>query len=154
VLVQCKALKAKLGPNLIRELEGAFVGAPVGWRGEGVIGMLVSKREATKGVRDAMGRSRFPLVWIGVDTLGLDVKEREETGEEVDERGHDDLYLEGSGVVKQMLWNERAKEYGLEGIDVTTRYKGNGQEKELVLMWKGEVVKRLGEEGSEDGAVD
>jgi len=115
---------------------------------------LVSKREATKGVRDAMGRSRFPLVWIGVDTLGLDVKEREETDEEVDERGHDDLYLEGSGVVKQMLWNERAKEYGLEGIDVTTRYKGNGQEKELVLMWKGEVVKRLGEEGSGDGAVD
>ncbi|KAI5296601.1 hypothetical protein KEM55_005760, partial [Ascosphaera atra] len=64
VLVQCKALNKKVGPNFIRELEGTFTGAPVGWRGEGVFGILASTREATRGVRDAMAKSRFPLMWF------------------------------------------------------------------------------------------
>src|SRR6266536_4499166 len=94
VIVQCKALKAKLSPNLMRELEGAFVGAPMGWRGEGVLGVMVSKREATRGVREAMGRSRWPLVWMGVETEDADaVKD----GEGVE--GDEDGYREGRGVV-------------------------------------------------------
>ncbi|KAK7218484.1 hypothetical protein V2G26_006487 [Clonostachys chloroleuca] len=43
-LVQCKAGAQRAGPNLIRELEGAFVGAPVGWRGPGA--GTAGKREA------------------------------------------------------------------------------------------------------------
>jgi len=127
----------------MRELEGAFVGAPMGWRGEGVLGVMVSKREATRGVREAMGRSRWPLVWMGVETEDADgVKD----GEGVE--GDEDGYREGRGVVRQVLWNEKAKRYGLEGIDVTTRFGKDGREKELVLMWMGEVLKGL------DDAVD
>ncbi|TVY34146.1 Uncharacterized protein LSUB1_G006391, partial [Lachnellula subtilissima] len=33
VLIQCKALASKAEPRVVRELEGAFVGAPTGWRG-------------------------------------------------------------------------------------------------------------------------
>jgi hypothetical protein len=129
VLVQCKALKAKLGPNLIRELEGAFVGAPVGMRGKGVVGVLVSPREATKGVREAMGRSRWPMAWVMLEVLQ-----------------HDG----GMGKVRQVLWNKAAAEVGLEGLDVTTRYdKAVGREhdvgKECALMWQGKPVPGLDE---------
>ncbi|KAI9880121.1 MAG: hypothetical protein M1830_005366 [Pleopsidium flavum] len=132
VLVQCKALKAKAGPNLVRELEGAFAGAPVGWRGEGVVGMLVSPREATKGVREALGRSGLPLAWV---LVGLE------------------------GEVRQCLWNQKAGEVGLDGVGVTVRYKptgigdGSGDAesvgRDLVLTWKGEVVE---EHKIEDGS--
>jgi len=123
VLVQCKALKAKAGPNLVRELEGAFAGAPAGWRGDGVVGMLVSPREATKGVREALGRSGLPLAWV---LVGLE------------------------GQVRQCLWNQRAGEVGLDGVGVTVRYtpkekrdvNGDGEnvERDLALTWKGEVM--------------
>src|SRR6266480_4757653 len=61
VLLQCKARSAPLGPSHVRELEGAFAGAPAGWRGEGVLGLLVANREATRGMREALGRSGLPL---------------------------------------------------------------------------------------------
>ncbi|KAL2153133.1 hypothetical protein VTH82DRAFT_4288 [Thermothelomyces myriococcoides] len=64
VLVQCKAVQ-RPGPNLVRELEGAFVGAPAGWRAtadrHGVLGLLVTERPATKGIREALTRSRWPM---------------------------------------------------------------------------------------------
>jgi len=137
-LVQCKAFKTKLGPNLIRELEGAFAGAPSRWKvqnGEatkvetrGVIGVLVSPREATKGVREAMGRSRWPMVWV--------MLERAEGAGEGNGAG---------GRVRQMLWNKAAREVGLEGLDVTVRYDRtldgeDGVGKECVLMWHGRPV--------------
>ncbi|KAH6659753.1 glutathione S-transferase [Truncatella angustata] len=54
VLLQCKASSvastARIGPATIRELEGAFVGAPPGWRGGNVVGLLVTQKTATKGV--------------------------------------------------------------------------------------------------------
>ena len=121
VLVQCKALKTKLGPNLIRELEGAFVGAPSGWRGKGVLGILVSTREATKGVRDAMGKSTWPMAWVMLEV----VKEGEMDG----------------GKLRQVLWNKVASEMGLEGMDVTVKYgdRAEGEEvgKEVLLMCQG-----------------
>lgn len=131
--MQCKALKAKLGPNLIRELEGAFVGAPVGMRGKGVLGVLVSPREATKGVREAMGRSRWPMAWVMLEVLQRD-------------RGDG----AGMGKVRQVLWNKAAAEVGLEGLDVTTRYdKAVERErevgKECALMWQGKPVPGLDE---------
>lgn len=129
MIVQCKALKTKLGPNLIRELEGAFVGAPAGWRGEGILGVLVSPREATKGVREALGRSGSPIVWMMV--------------EQEEER------------VRQVLWNRKASEVGLEGLGVTVRYCGRAGEeqkgKELVLTWKGEVLPGLDVKKEGDG---
>jgi hypothetical protein len=133
VLVQCKAFKAKLSPNLIRELEGAFVGAPVGMRGKGVVGVLVSPREATKGVREAMGRSRWPMAWVMLEVL-----QRE---------GEDSM---GIGKMRQMLWNKAAAEVGLEGLDVTMRYdkaleKKREVGKECALMWQGKPVPGLDE---------
>ena len=132
--MQCKAFKAKLSPNLIRELEGAFVGAPVGMRGKGVVGVLVSPREATKGVREAMGRSRWPMVWVM-----LEVPQREK---------EDSMRI---GKIRQMLWNKAAVEVGLEGLDVTMRYgkaleKEHEVGKECALMWQGKPVPGLDEE--------
>ncbi|KAJ5595981.1 hypothetical protein N7450_002439 [Penicillium hetheringtonii] len=95
VLVQCKALKTKLGPNLVRELEGALRQAPVGWRTAQTAGILVSPREATKGVRDTLARSSYPLFW---------------------------LMVEQDGTLKQALWNSRAEELGLGPLGVETRY--------------------------------
>ncbi|PGH06238.1 hypothetical protein AJ80_08207 [Polytolypa hystricis UAMH7299] len=116
VIVQCKALKAKVGPNLIRELEGTFPGAPVGWRGEGVLGILASTKEATKGVRDALAKSRYPLMWI---------------------------LAELDGEIRQALWNRRAGEIGLEGVNVEVKYTGEGDphSKALVLTWDGKEIK-------------
>lgn len=121
VLVQCKALKDKAKPSLVRELQGMFAGAPAGWRSDRVVGMLVSSREATGGVREALGRSAWPLVWA---LIGLD------------------------GCVRQCLWNRRAVEVGLEGVGVTVRYLpqrgggegGEGVRSEVALTWKGEVM--------------
>ena len=45
VLIQCKGGGGqRIGPHLIRELEGSFAGAPPGWRGGGVLGLLVGER--------------------------------------------------------------------------------------------------------------
>ncbi|KFH44018.1 hypothetical protein ACRE_051980 [Hapsidospora chrysogenum ATCC 11550] len=116
VLVQCKAGAQRVGPNLVRELEGAFVGAPAGWRGEGVLALLVSQRPATKGVRDSLGRSRWPMGYV---------------------------CCTGDGVVRQMVWNRRAEEEGLEGFGVTTRYVEGRGEAELVLLRNGKMLPLL-----------
>lgn len=113
VLVQCKAIARKSAPNLIRELEGAFVGAPVGWRGPGVLGIFVTENPATKGVRDSLGRSRWPMGFISCTR---------------------------DGRVQQMLWNRRAEEEGLEGMGVGMRYAGDGGESQLLLTWKGQHI--------------
>ncbi|KAL7784904.1 hypothetical protein V8C37DRAFT_395070 [Trichoderma ceciliae] len=110
VLVQCKAGVQRTGPHFIRELEGSFGSAPPGWRGPGVLGLLVTERKATKGVRGALGRSQFPMGYF---------------------------CCSGDGVVKQMLWNQRAEEEGLEGVDVGLRSWGSGEEDSEVVLIKG-----------------
>ncbi|KAK2630589.1 hypothetical protein QTJ16_001409 [Diplocarpon rosae] len=113
VLIQCKALKEKLGPAVARELEGAFVGAPTGWRGSGVLGLLVSQKSATKGVREALGRSRWPMGYV---------------------------LCTPEGKITQILWNRRAEQEGLEGIAVGLKYAGGDTtQKEVILTWKGEA---------------
>jgi hypothetical protein len=115
VLIQCKALARKLEPSQARELEGAFVGAPTGWRGAGVLGFLVSTKPATKGVREALGRSMWPMGYV---------------------------LCEDDGRVLQMLWNRKAGQEGLEGIGVETKYGGGKKsEREVVLTWKGNTIK-------------
>ncbi|KAI1379416.1 hypothetical protein F4677DRAFT_442394 [Hypoxylon crocopeplum] len=115
VLLQCKvsSQNTKIGPHHVRELEGAFVGAPPGWRGPGVLGFLVAQKPATKGMRDALGRSRWPMGYVSCSQ---------------------------DGRLEQMLWNRRAEEEGLEGMGVSVRFceDASGQtEQRLVLTWKG-----------------
>ena len=93
VLVQCKA--SKLTPSMVRELEGAYIGAPSGWRGEGVLAVLVSTVPATKGVSAAVQRSQWPLAV---------------------------MQIERDGILRQFLWNAKAAEAGLSGLGVTTKY--------------------------------
>jgi hypothetical protein len=42
----------------------------------------------------------------------------------------------------QMLWNRRAAQEGLEGINVELKYftGGDRSDKEVILTWKGEVI--------------
>ena len=112
-IVQCKAFQsqgAKLGPAIVRELQGAFAAAPSGWRGENTIGVLVTTRMATKGIRDAVRDSRRPVMWVMLDQ---------------------------DGTVQQLLWNKRAADVGAQGVDVTIRHSGVNAE--VILLWKGQV---------------
>ena len=93
VIVQCKA--ARPTPSMIRELEGAYTGAPSGWRGDGVLALLANVHPSTKGVRGSRAASRWPL---GV------------------------LQVTREGEVKQFLWNAVAAQAGLEGLGVALRY--------------------------------
>lgn len=137
VIAQCKAVKTKVGPNLVRELEGAYRSslAPVGWRGGGgggggegdggggqKVGILISTREATRGVREAMARSVCPLFWMMVDR---------------------------DGVLQQALWNSRVEGLGLGLLGVEVRYGGDGpgsgddgedKGRCIALTWDGEDI--------------
>lgn len=114
VIVQCKASSTGNGTANTRELEGSFIGAPQGWRGSGVLALLASQRAATKGVREAFARSRWPMGYV---------------------------YCTSEGKILQMLWNKRAEEEGLGGISVGVKYDGGDvKEKEVILTWKGHVL--------------
>jgi hypothetical protein len=117
VLVQCKAGQ-RVGPHYVREMEGAFIGAPVGWRGPGVLGLLVAEKPATKGIRDSLARSRWPMGYVTCSK---------------------------EGAVQQMIWNRRAEEEGLEGLGVVARHGAGGQEPELVLMKDGKTLPHIDE---------
>lgn len=95
VMLQCKRMvgkRAKIGPNLVRELDGAVRSARLGALFDAVapkeqgtaehetranptsgpaIGMLVGTKPATKGVLDSMRRSTRPLVWIMMEELDI-----------------------------------------------------------------------------------
>lgn len=119
VLLQCKAHSKGLTPAHVRELEGAFPGAPAGWRGGGVMGFLVATHQATKGMRDALIRSHLPMGF---------------------------LQATAEGTLLQFIWNHEAAKQGLEGMGVTNRFtpqteekhsEGNGLEQKIALTWKG-----------------
>lgn len=116
VLIQCKASMHRTGPFLIRELEGAFGGAPPGWRGPETMALLVTERPATKGVRGSLGRSRWPMGYVCCSR---------------------------EGAVRQMIWNNKAEEAGLEGFGVTARHVEGVNEAELVLTRHGEPLPLL-----------
>lgn len=116
VLLQCKASMQRAKPTLIRELEGALVGAPPGWRGEDTMALLVADRPATKGVRESLGRSRWPMGYVCCSR---------------------------EGAVRQMIWNQRAEESGLEGFGVAVRHVEGVSEGELVLTRHGEPLPLL-----------
>ena len=110
IVVQCKATQTR--PALVRELEGACQGAPLGWRGRDVMALLVSDRAWTPGVQDAIERSSMPL--------GFMVVTRE-------------------GVLEQFYWNAAAADAFLTGLHVqplhnrkTEMRKWNKRKKEFV----------------------
>ncbi|KAG2413466.1 hypothetical protein HFD88_002655 [Aspergillus terreus] len=111
-IVQCKSLKSKLGPNLVRELEGTVRAN----NATDTLGVLVSPREATKGVRDALARSTAPLVW---------------------------MMVRREGGLRQVLWNACAEAIGLAGVGVEVRFSAEGDGKGdegVVLTWDGEEM--------------
>ena len=116
VLLQCKAFTTKIGPRFIRELEGSFVGAPAHWHGNGVMGFLVAPSEATKGMRDALVKSKLPLGFMQVTR---------------------------EGRVLQMVWNQQANLWGLEGYGVTMKYGKTKDEQEVVMTQDGTTIMSL-----------
>ncbi|KAL8660649.1 MAG: hypothetical protein Q9202_006353 [Teloschistes flavicans] len=138
-LIQCKASKLKITPDVVREVEGSFAGAPAGFSGEEVVGVLCAKREATKGVREAVRRSKRPVVWVMLEDWGAE----EGTG----------------GMVRQILWNQRVSELGAEGVGVGVKYlpgEKEGVRKEVGLTWRGELWEPESSSGGEkeEGKVD
>ncbi|KAI9736090.1 MAG: hypothetical protein M1818_006266 [Claussenomyces sp. TS43310] len=109
ILVQCKVLSKVAGPVLARELEGAFGGAPTGWRDQGVLGILVTSTASSKGLRETILRSQWPISHVMCDSRGR---------------------------LLQMLWNKKAEENGLQGMSVGQSYSREG-ERSIRLLWKG-----------------
>lgn len=113
VIAQCKAIPPQ--PSMVRELEGAYVGAPAGWRDGRVLALLVASGAATKGVREAVQRSRLPM--------GL-------------------MQVTKEGWMKQWIWNAAAAAAGLEGVGVVARHGGKeGEGHGIAMTWMGKVVK-------------
>lgn len=120
VIVQCKASRGL--PSAVRELEGAYAGAPSGWTGDNVLALLSSSKPLTKGVLDGVQRSP--------SALGA-------------------LHINPEGLARQFIWNEVAGQKGLAGVGVTANYnaaqsqahgaKSGGTQtiKTVVLTWNG-----------------
>ena len=75
VAIQCKRFapssKSSLGPSLVRELEGAIRRRHSGLADAGgLMGILVSTRPATKGLREALRDCRLPMGWICLEIGG------------------------------------------------------------------------------------
>ncbi|KAG8526499.1 uncharacterized protein KY384_008699 [Bacidia gigantensis] len=126
VIVQCKAHARSPSPSWIRELEGAIAHAPA-LLGDRVLGILVSKRAMTAGVREAVMKAGRGVMWVQVE-------------EHEGERG-----TMAEGRIAQVLWNSAVAD--VVGRDLGTGvvyvgYGGDGRgkvEKELRLSWKGRV---------------
>jgi hypothetical protein len=138
-LVSCKANKGGVGPDVVREVEGTVAR-------RGGVGILVGRKEATKGVREAIRRSAVAVVWIMVEEADS-VKEDEE-GRLLEGEAEDDEKVP-VGRIRQVLWNEKVEVMGAVGLGVGARYfeEGAGKtEKEVYLTWKG----RIWEPGADD----
>lgn len=143
MIIQCKALSRKPGPELIRELEGALSDPPVGWRGKETVGVLCAKRAATAGVRDAVRRCGKGVVWVMVEDLDEGVDAVEGEGEREDGENVCNIRERRGGRVKQILWNKRVREMVGESVGAGVRYLpevgGRVVEREVCLMVDGVV---------------
>ena len=156
VLIQCKSSRNKLSPNVVRELEGCVAGAPAGWKGSNTLAILCAKKEASKGVRDAVRDAGMGVVWVLIEegeggaTLGESeglsqgggdaggAVENDGIMEEqrsLDETKHTRIPV---GRVRQMLWNQRAANVGLEAVKVGMKYvrkkAGGEMDREVQLL--------------------
>ena len=155
VVVQCKAVARKAGPEMIRELEGAMAGAPGEWRGEDTIGVLCAKREVTAGVRDALRRSKRGVVWVMVEDLDGNVRKEDKMGDgEEDKTGDAEASEDGDvdvkekqeargGRIKQVLWNNRVQKLVGKGTGTGVIHipaeDGGPMETEVLMSWNGTV---------------
>lgn len=156
VVVQCKAVARKAGPEMIRELEGAMAGAPGEWRGQDTIGVLCAKREVTAGVRDALRRSKRGIVWVMVEDLDANIGKGDKMGGdgEEDKRGDGEESKDGDvdleekqegrgGRIKQVLWNDRVQKLVGKGTGTGVIHvpaeDGGPMETEVLMSWNGAV---------------
>ena len=121
VLLQCKVSRGV--PATIRELEGAYAGAPSEWQGDNVLALLATSKTLTKGVLEGVQRSQ--------SSLGA-------------------LHIELGGLTRQFIWNTVAGERGLAGVGVTAKYEESpfrsaeapvgvpATIKTVALTWKGQ----------------
>ncbi|KAI9663213.1 MAG: hypothetical protein M1821_008261 [Bathelium mastoideum] len=124
VIVSCKSNAKTAEPKWIRELEGAFAGDPQVPANGKVAGFLVARGEATSSLREALTRSQSPLGFVNIT-------------------------LEGD--VRQMLWNERLADMGLERVTpkVWNRESDSNQtmahqeSTTIVLMENGTILDRV-----------
>ena len=110
-------------PATIRELEGAYAGAPSEWQGDNVLALLATSKNLTKGVLEGVQRSH--------SSLGA-------------------LHIEPDGLTRQFIWNSTAGDRGLAGVGVTAKYEeapskgtttpvaSKGTIKTVALTWKGQ----------------
>lgn len=135
VLVSCKANKGGVGPEIIRELEGT-----VGRKGG--VGVLVGRKEATKGVREALRRSAVGVMWVMVEADSMEtdnVVENVDKLLEKEEQGDEQM---PTARVRQILWNEKVEMMGATGLGVGVRYfegLSSNLEKEVCLTWRGRI---------------
>ena len=135
-----------------------------------MLGILVSTRSATKGVVEGMRRSERALAWVLLEEVeesdeaaaevvtekdseddaearqSSDDEDGENIGEEEKETSTTAGYKMIKGRIKQILWNQKARELGLEGLDVVKRYSSDGvhdEGDEVILMWQGQAVEGL-----------
>lgn len=139
---------------------------------DGAIGLLATTRPATKGVRDALMRSRMPLGYLQilppVDELSEEVSRVEEAAAAAAASAASPVSAsgasgEGATRIVQLLWNARATGAGvgdgaLGRCKVGVRYVGStggslsdggeGEERdlrnEIVLQYQGEVWEPFG----------
>ena len=93
VIVQCKA--SRVGPEVIRGMEGMHNGAPTGWRGEDVFRLLVAMGKTTEKIVEALRMSGRPMGY---------------------------MQFTKEGKVKQFTWNQAAERVGLMGLATTLKY--------------------------------
>ena len=140
-LVSCKANKDGVGPEIVRELEGT-----VGRKGG--IGVLMGRKEATKGVREALRRSAVGVMWVMVEEAdSMETDDGAEDEAEIlenYEQAHEQIPV---ARIRQILWNEKVETMGAAGLGVGVRYiedlsvklEKEGWLTYKVKIWKPEV---------------
>lgn len=169
VLIQCKSHVRPLRPEHVRELEGAVAGAPSGWKD--ALGILVSPREASKGVRERVGTSKYPVGYLMVDGNGNGNNDVANAASgAISEPGIQchiangtetkiDELVTREGKVRQFLWNWVAQEHGLEGLGATVKYnptksaEGTTLDREIALTWNGWIIKRMPEGMNQESLI-
>ena len=139
---------------MIRELEGALVGAPGLWGGDDTIGVLCAKREVTAGVRDALRRSKRGVVWVMVEDVDVKKEGKKGCGDEVEEEAEEEEEEEvgiskemedgKEGRIRQVLWNDRVQKLVGEGTATGVIHipgeDGGRMETEVLMSWNGMVA--------------
>ncbi|GAO45922.1 hypothetical protein SAICODRAFT_90186 [Saitoella complicata NRRL Y-17804] len=115
VIVQCKSLNRKIGPNLVREMEGAIAN-----ESNGTLGVFASNQPYTDATNRQLLSSQRPMILCVISTLD-----------------------EGADL-KQMVWNTSASDM-LGKLEVGVRHRTSNREveTEIFLKREGKPIKEL-----------